>query len=51
MKSAGADFHIQRLGNDAAFFGPVVLQSKNQTLKGFYVGSVHVSFRRGAWSN
>ncbi|GGC10520.1 hypothetical protein GCM10011352_41250 [Marinobacterium zhoushanense] len=33
MESAGTDFKIQRLHNDAALLGPKLLQSEDQSLE------------------
>ena len=33
MEGAGTDFHIIRLHDDAAAFGPVTLKGKNEPLK------------------
>jgi hypothetical protein len=38
MKSTGTDFHIQRLHNHAALFGPVILQALDQTLEATQIG-------------
>ncbi len=37
MEGAGPHFHIQRLEDHAALFGPVLLQGQDQALKGFHI--------------
>jgi hypothetical protein len=38
MEGTGTDFHIQRLHNYAALFGPVILQALDQTLETVQIG-------------
>ena len=38
VEGARADFHIERLKDDTTLFCPVLLQSKDQALKGRHIG-------------